>query len=60
MLLRQYLSEGTDLSVYTQDELDCIADSLNTRPRATHEYHCPLEVFVSMFEAYTQSAASRH
>ena len=44
-LLRQYLPKGTDLSIYTQDELDAIADSMNNRPRATHNWKTALQVF---------------
>ena len=57
-LLRQYLPKGTDLSVYSQDELDAIADSLNTRPRATHNWHTPLQVFAQTLANSHQPAAA--
>ncbi|MGF6810590.1 IS30 family transposase [Paraburkholderia sp. Clong3] len=59
-LLRQYLPKGTDLSVYSQDELDAIADSLNSRPRATHNFHSPFEVFAATLASASQPQSSKH
>ena len=44
-LLRQSRPKGTDLSGYTQRELNTIAHRLNTRPRKCLEWATPLEVF---------------
>ena len=59
-LLRQYLPKGTDLGAFSQDELDAIADSMNTRPRATHNWHTPLEVFARTLASSHQPATSVH
>ncbi len=47
-LLRQYLPNGTDLSGYTQRELNAIAHRLNTRPRKCLDWATPLEVFTQL------------
>jgi len=45
-LLRQYMPKGTDLSGFSQEELDQIAWKLNTRPRKSLQYRCPAEIFM--------------
>jgi len=59
-LICQYLPKGTDLSSYSQDGLDAIADSLDTRPRATRDWHTPLEVFAQTLANSHKPAASVH
>lgn len=42
-LLRQYFPKGTDLSRYSERELDAVAITLNSRPRMTLGWRTPAE-----------------
>ena len=44
-LVRQYLPKGTDLSIYSQEQLDAIADEINGRPRKGLGVRSPLVVY---------------
>lgn len=46
-LLRQYLPKGSDLSLYSQRQLDFIAMLLNLRPRKSLGWRKPYEVFMT-------------
>ena len=44
-LLRDYLPKYTDLSIYSQAQLNAIARELNERPRKTLDYETPAARF---------------
>ena len=47
-LLRQYFPKGTDLRLFTQDELDGVAAELNDRPRQTLGWMRPSEALAQV------------
>lgn len=59
-LLRQYMPKGSDLSIYSQEELDAIALSLNTRPRQTLGWKTPLAVYTEHMIRLQLQADSVH
>jgi IS30 family transposase len=42
-LLRQYFPKGTDMSRYSERELDAVASALNCRPRKSLGWKAPAE-----------------
>jgi IS30 family transposase len=62
-LLRQYFPKGTDLSGFSQAQLDAVAWKLNTRPRKSLDWRCPAELFMpesfDFFQHYHHVVALR-
>ncbi|MEU7204688.1 IS30 family transposase [Streptomyces sp. NPDC045470] len=50
-LLRQYLPKGADLRTFSQADLGAIAHELNHRPRKTHGYRTPAEVYADLLNS---------
>jgi IS30 family transposase len=47
-----------DLSVFIQEELNDIADSLNTQPRKTLDWRTPLEVYAKVLKKSVASPST--
>ena len=50
-LIREYLPKSTDLSGFSQAELNAIANRLNDRPRRILDYQSPRTVFANLLAA---------
>jgi len=59
-LVRQYLPKGTDLSVYSQEHLDAIADQINDRPRKGLGVRSPLAVYRELLINSPQHSTEIH
>lgn len=59
-LVRQYLPKGTDLSIYSQEQLDAIADEINHRPRKGLGERSPLAVYRELLISSPQHSTLIH
>ncbi|GAA2358993.1 hypothetical protein SVIO_109170 [Streptomyces violaceusniger] len=50
-LIRQYLPKGADLRTFSQADLDAIAHELHRRPRKTHGYRTPAEIYAGLLNS---------
>jgi len=57
-LIRQLMPKGTDLSVYSQEQLDEIAYLMNIRPRKRFNCKCPIEAMTEVEGMHHSAAAS--
>jgi IS30 family transposase len=56
-LLRQYFPKGTDISRYSERELDAVAITLNTRPRETLGWRTPAEALNKILRRRTKTTS---
>jgi IS30 family transposase len=57
-LLRQYFPKGTDLSRWSANELDAVANALNTRPRKTLQWITPAEALDEHLRSIQQASVA--
>ena len=57
-LLRQYFPKGTDLSRWSADEIDAVAQALNSRPRKTLGWKIPAEALNEHLQSLPQASVA--
>jgi len=57
-LLRQYFPKGTDLSRWSAEELEAVANALNTRPRKTLGWRTPAEALDEHLRSLPQAGVA--
>jgi IS30 family transposase len=57
-LLRQYFPKGTDLSIYSTDEISAVAVALNGRPRKTLGWKTPAEALDELLSSMKRKRTS--
>jgi IS30 family transposase len=58
-LLRQYFPKGTDLSRWTAEEIEAVANALNGRPRKTLGWKTPAEALDEHLRSLQQAGVAR-
>ena len=59
-LVLQYLSKGADVSSYSQEQLDAIADEINNRPRKDLGVRSPMAVYCELLINNPKNAIPVH
>ncbi len=57
-LLRQYFPRGTDLTRHSRDDLDAVANALNSRPRKTLAWKTPAEALDQLLSSTQQAGVA--
>jgi IS30 family transposase len=57
-LLRQYFPRGTDLTRHSREDLEAVADALNSRPRKTLQWKTPAEALEELLRSNQQAGVA--
>ena len=57
-LLRQYFPKGTDLSRWSAEEIEAVANTLNSRPRKTLGWRTPAEALDEHLRSLQQTGVA--